>query len=221
MRIERLAGGLLFGLAFGVRAASLQGIVQDADGQPLADAVVTATPAAPAAAPAHAPPTRVDQRLREFIPHVHTVRVGSEVSFPNSDQIQHHVYSFSTGNRFEIKLYKGTPAHPIRFDQPGVVVLGCNIHDWMLAYVYVADTPYFTQTAADGQWALTLPAGDYQLTLWHPQLPRSEAAGLRFSAHAEDGAAPALRHRLRVQPTRRNGKPPAEMQEQDSYRRDP
>lgn len=79
------------------------------------------------------------------------VYVGTRVTFPNRDNIRHHVYSFSSAKKFELPLYIGTPAAPVVFDKPGVVALGCNIHDWMLAYIYVLTTPHFAKTAADGK----------------------------------------------------------------------
>ena len=73
------------------------------------------------------------------------------MSFPNRDNIRHHVYLFSSPKKFELPLYIGTPAAPVLFDKPGVVALGSNIHDWMLAYIYVVTTPYFAKMAADGK----------------------------------------------------------------------
>jgi hypothetical protein len=93
------------------------------------------------------------------------------VKFPNSDNIRHQVYSFSPTKRFELRLYEGTPSDPVLFEKPGVVVLGCNIHDWMLGYIYVTDDPRFGVTDAQGKLTLEqLPAGSYQATLWHPQV---------------------------------------------------
>jgi len=98
------------------------------------------------------------------------------VDFPNHDSIRHHVYSFSPAKRFELPLYIGQPAAPVQFDTPGVVVLGCNIHDWMIAYVYVADSPYYTRSGEDGMASLgPLPAGRYQVRVWHPRLAGAEA----------------------------------------------
>lgn len=149
-------------------AASLQGQVVDQQGHPLAGAVVTLHGAAQAAA-AGAKAT-MDQRNQEFVPHVLAVRTGTRISFPNSDNIRHQVYSFSAPKRFELRLYEGTPTEPLLFDKPGVVVLGCNIHDWMLGYIYVTDDPWFAVTDAKGQLDLQqVPAGHYSVTLWHPQ----------------------------------------------------
>jgi hypothetical protein len=91
------------------------------------------------------------------------------VYFPNKDNVRHHVYSFSTAKTFELQLYSEKSAPPVLLDKPGIVVLGCNIHDWMLGYVYVSETPYFAKSKADGTAVISnLPAGEYTLRLWHP-----------------------------------------------------
>jgi hypothetical protein len=106
--------------------------------------------------------------------------VGSPVYFPNKDDVRHHVYSFSAAKRFELPLYVGTPAEPVVFDRPGIVTIGCNIHDWMIGYIYVAETPYFARSGGDGQARLdNLPAGRYVLRVWHPRMELSEEATSR------------------------------------------
>jgi plastocyanin len=150
-------------------AAPLQIQMHDQHGQPLADAVVTLQ--GPVGLPAGALKADMDQRSQQFAPHVLAVHTGTPIKFPNSDNIRHQVYSFSPAKRFELRLYEGTPSDPVLFDKPGVVVLGCNIHDWMLGYVYVTDDPRFGVTDAQGQLSLDAPAGVYHATLWHPQAP--------------------------------------------------
>jgi hypothetical protein len=98
--------------------------------------------------------------------------VGSSVLFPNRDTVRHHVYSFSPAKTFELKLYTGTPANPVLFDKPGVVILGCNIHDHMIAWVLVVETPYYGKTNAEGMLALPgVAPGSYRLRTWHSALP--------------------------------------------------
>ena len=128
-------------------AAQIAAAVTDQEGHPLADAVVVAVPLQ-GTPPAAQPSAReiVDQIGQEFVPHVKPILVGSAVFFPNKDNVRHQVYSFSPAKRFELPLYAGTPAKPIVFDKPGVVVLGCNIHDWMIGYIYVSESPYFAKT---------------------------------------------------------------------------
>ena len=79
------------------------------------------------------------------------MRSGTSVAFPNSDNIRHHVYSFSLAKRFELRLYQGTQSAPVVFDSPGVVVLGCNIHDWMVGYIYVTDDSRFAVSDEHGR----------------------------------------------------------------------
>ncbi len=113
----------------------------------------------------------IAQEQRRFVPAVSIVTVGSAVSFPNRDVVRHHVYSFSPAKRFEIKLYVGTPAQPVVFDQTGIAVLGCNIHDQMAAWVVIVDTPWYGRTDAQGRWSASVPPGRYRLRAWHPQMP--------------------------------------------------
>lgn len=153
-------------------AASLQLQVVDDDGLPLAEAVAALLPVAVEAfSPADVPTTAsVDQRDRQFEPYVSVVRSNTLVSFPNSDDIRHHVYSFSPAKRFELKLYHGSMADPVLFEQAGTVVLGCNIHDSMLAYIYVVDSEYFALSGEDGQALVdNVPPGDYVLQIQHPR----------------------------------------------------
>jgi len=112
----------------------------------------------------------IDQINKTFVPRVSIVRTGTAVTFPNSDNIRHQVYSFSQAKEFSLKLYAGSPKTPITFDKPGLVVLGCNIHDNMIAFVGVVDSPYFAKITASGTASLNLPAGHYRLRVWHPNM---------------------------------------------------
>lgn len=117
----------------------------------------------------------IDQIDKKFISHVTVVQLNTLVSFPNHDQIHHHVYSFSLAKPFDIPLYKGSPKHPILFDKTGMISLGCNIHDWMSAYIYVVDTPYFSTTNNEGRAILDLPLGDYEIRYWHPNIDKKSS----------------------------------------------
>ena len=109
------------------------------------------------------------QKDKRFTPLMSAVQTGSAVDFPNRDTVRHHVYSFSPAKTFELKLYLGRSAVPVVFDKPGIVVMGCNIHDHMVAYVMVADTPWLGVSDAHGRVRLSgLPVGDYRLEYWHP-----------------------------------------------------
>jgi plastocyanin len=171
---------LIASLAWCVQAAAgtVEARVESPAGQPVADAAVALEPLAPART--HARPSAhatIEQRGTEFIPWVTVVQTGTAIDFPNNDTTRHHVYSFSAPKRFEIKLYVGKPSQPVLFDQPGEVVIGCNIHDWMEAHVLVVDTPWFARTAPDGRAAIAnVPPGRYRLRLWHPLQKTAPAA---------------------------------------------
>lgn len=110
----------------------------------------------------------MDQVNKQFVPRVLPVAVGTAVSFPNHDQIHHHVYSFSKPKTFEIPLYKGELASPVVFDQPGAVTLGCNIHEWMRGIILVLPTPLFAVTDASGAFTLRgVPEGSCRVAAWH------------------------------------------------------
>ena len=157
-------------LASPLTAATIEAIVQDGRGGAVRDAVVYAIPEGRPVAP----PRRgavMEQKNRAFIPHVLAVQTGTAVRFPNLDDVQHHVYSFSATKTFQLPLYKGSPPNPVIFDKPGVVTLGCNIHDQMSAFVVVVDTPYFEKTAANGRAALhDLEPGRYTVHVWAPDM---------------------------------------------------
>ncbi|WP_218915401.1 methylamine utilization protein [Brevundimonas subvibrioides] len=116
-------------------------------------------------------PLRVVQQNVQFQPYVLIAPVGATVSFPNLDRVRHHVYSFSRGNRFEIELFGQDQTRSHTFTTAGVAALGCNIHDQMLAFVRVVDTPWAGKTDASGNVTIpAIPAGAASLRVWHPQL---------------------------------------------------
>lgn len=186
-----LPAGLLVmaGAAFG---ADLVVTVTGADGRPLRDAVVMATPARGAPPVQPMPLVSVSQAGRAFDPPVTVITVGTAVSFPNNDTVRHHVYSFSPAKTFEIKLYAGVPHAPVVFDKPGVAVLGCNIHDQMVAWIVVTDTPLHARTDASGRTRLAgLAAGEYALRTWHAALPVDRPAPvLRTTLGTADAELP-------------------------------
>ena len=168
-----LAVALALAAALPARAATVQVDVLDAAGKPLPEAVVFLE--SPEARRLARPLAGVEvaQERRQFLPGVLVVTTGTEVPFPNRDTVRHHVYSFSPAKKFELKLYTGTPANPVLFDRAGVVVLGCNIHDQMVGFVLVVDTPYFARgPAAGGRVQIdNVPPGTYTLRTWHTRLP--------------------------------------------------
>jgi plastocyanin len=150
-------------------AARIEAYVATPAGSPVVDSAVVIEPI-PAAPRARRATATIEQRDRELVPYVTIVQTGTAIDFPNRDPFKHHLYSFSKAKNFEIKLYAGKPSQPVVFDKPGEVALGCNIHDWMEAYVLVVDAPYFAKTGANGRALIAnVPPGRYQLRLWHPQ----------------------------------------------------
>jgi hypothetical protein len=198
---------LLLGLAAGAHAADFRALVRSSEsGQPVAEAVVIAVPEG--GTRGFKPrPEQIEQVNQEFVPRVKPILAGSSVSFPNRDEVRHHVYSFSPVRRFDLPLYTGTPPQPVLFDKPGVVIIGCNIHDWMVGYIYVSESPYYAVTAGDGAALLPLPPGRYTVRVWHPQLAQREEATQR---QVELGAAAASQEwRIPLKPEVRVRRAPA------------
>ncbi len=154
-----------------VRASELALALSSKAGAPIANAVVTVKPEGGARGRTIAGPFVMAQRDMQFSPFVLVVPVGAEVSFPNLDPFHHHVYSFSKARTFEIKLYGRDETRRVRFDKPGVVALGCNIHDDMSAFIRVVDTPFAAKSGGNGQAVVRdLPPGPASVTVWHPYL---------------------------------------------------
>jgi plastocyanin len=164
--------GLALALAGAASAATVTVQAQGAGGKPLADAVLLLEPLAARAVTKPATGVEIVQKDKQFVPAVTVVPVGTRVAFPNQDTVRHHVYSFSEARKFELKLYAGRPENPVLFDRAGVVVLGCNIHDQMVGWIIVSDTPWYGKSPASGRVVLTeVPPGHYRLRAWHPDLP--------------------------------------------------
>jgi plastocyanin len=177
--------------------------VADRDGRGVGEVVVTATPGSGTAASPTDPKVAVmDQRNLAFLPRVLVIGVGTRVDFPNNDAVSHQVYSFSPARRFQLPLYKGEFHPPVTFDQAGLVVLGCNIHDSMVGYIYVTPAPYFGTTAAGGTLTLkNLPKGDYQVTVWSPYIADApESLSRTVHVEGDESASFALTAALRAMP---------------------
>ena len=163
-------------LASSAAGATIEAVVHDGRGGAVHDAVVYAIPESRSVPP----PRRtavMEQKNRAFIPHVLAVQTGTAVRFPNLDDVQHHVYSFSPAKPFQLPLYKGNPPNAVVFDKSGIVTLGCNIHDQMSAFILVVDTPYFEKTAANGRAALRdLEPGRYTVHVWVPDMDHEPAS---------------------------------------------
>jgi len=203
------ANALLFLTLAGVLASPVAGQliveVQDHRGAPVDDAVVTVFPMSDGGTSASLVESTavMDQIDESFVPHVLVVPVGMAVRFPNHDDVRHHVYSFSEAKHFELPLYQGAPANPVVFDQPGSVVLGCNIHDWMRGYIYVTDAAIFALSVEGKASFPNLPAGEARVEIWHPRLRGKEnwsgtatiVAGTPVEIKAEIRLKPAIKIR--------------------------
>ena len=201
--IRYIAGVLtLCGLpqAANALAATLVVAVQTSDGRPLVGAVLTIRSSLGDDHPGAPVKAVMDQIERAFVPDLLVIPTGSTVEFPNSDSVSHQIYSFSSTKKFKLPLYRGKPYPPVRFDQPGVVTLGCNIHDSMLAYVLVTDAPYYGRTDTNGTWSVDLPAGSYRVTAWHPRMREGAQVERQTTLTESDRTSLPLRLTQALQP---------------------
>jgi plastocyanin len=188
-------------------------VVVDASGAPVTDAVVSLhpLPGAPRPTAASTRTAVMDQRNLRFAPHVLAVATGTPVEFPNNDRVRHHVYSFSPAKRFELRLYAGKPQAPVVFDAPGLVTLGCNIHDWMLGYIYVVDSTAFAVSDAEGRVRIPAAAGPYEVRLWHPLLETIEPKSMERVVMDEAGFQ--RRYAIALRPAERTFEPPTDLED--------
>jgi plastocyanin len=190
-------------------AATVDVVVTDTNGNPAANAIVSLAPQnAALPAPSNIPNEAViDQRNQMFVPLVVTIRKGGHVVFANNDATMHQVYSFSQIKQFEYEIKQGEKSPPVVFDKAGIAAIGCNIHDNMVAFVYVADSPWTVTTDEQGRAKLDhVPDGAYRATVWHPKLAPGRApqqavlrvagdnAKLSLSAPLLGGAMPGMKH---------------------------
>jgi len=189
---------LILGLlaAVSVQAGTIDIAVVDVDGQPVADVAVYV-----ASANSAPPPTSqkavMDQRDTQFVPHILVVQKGTSVEFPNSDVVAHHVYSFSKPNNFVLPLYKGDPHNPVALEHDGIVTLGCNIHDDMLAYIVVVDTDKFGITDENGRLSVEVDdmAAESVVNIWSPRIRDRELS--QVVASGASSATFSLQKKLR------------------------
>ncbi len=174
MRLRWLSGAVVFLLTPNLGAAELTVRITAARAAAVADAVVTIAPKAGTAAPSARPTAQtrvIDQKNETFIPYVEIFRPGDSIVFHNSDHTRHHVYSFAPARQFEFVLTSGESSSPLQLAHAGVVAVGCNIHDQMITYAYISDAPWIARSDANGRVSIdALPAGDFQVRVWHPQL---------------------------------------------------
>lgn len=166
MQIDKFLAGLGLLFSSGLAFADMTFLVQDQQGKPLPDAVLEVV-SEPSQSGPKSDVAIIDQIEKAFVPELVIVQQGQLVDFPNSDNIRHHVYSFSPAKTFELKLYADRPENPVLFDQHGVVVLGCNIHDSMVGYLYVAADQRVTKTDQQGMARLAVTADNSEISVWH------------------------------------------------------
>jgi plastocyanin len=193
-------------------AATIEVSVVDDKGRPIENVAVYATAAhdttehGATAAAASAAPATMDQRQLQFVPHLLVVQAGASVTFPNGDDVSHHVYSFSEPKAFELPLYKGDVHPPLVFERAGIVVLGCNIHDGMLGYIVVVDTPHFARTNEQGVALIDgVPNGDYVVAAWTPRVRPADLPQSLQVTVTEGAAAAEIRIAGRLAPAHEHG----------------
>lgn len=171
-------------------SAELTVKITDSQGQAVSQAVVYATLENKAQIPSKSKSIVIDQIDKEFVNRLTVIQTGTSILFPNHDKIRHHVYSFSEAKNFELPLYEGTPEKPIVFEKAGAITLGCNIHDWMSAYIFVVDTPFFKLTNDEGIALIDLPKdGQYRIQAWHPQLKQLMPTEFKLSGNQKQSIA--------------------------------
>lgn len=185
---SKLVGLLL--LSSAASAVPLEVFVIDRDGQPVPDVAVYLHTSGVSAGLAEPGTTAVmDQVDIKFTPNLLVVQSGTAVYFPNSDTVAHHVYSFSHPNHFKLPLYKGDTQPTVQFDNAGVVILGCNVHDNMLGYILVVDTPIFAKTDSSGAVHFDVaPNTVNTASIWSPRI-RDAAALLSKKMEMDVGAS--------------------------------
>ncbi|GGC98033.1 methylamine utilization protein [Halopseudomonas salina] len=183
-----LVAVFLASTAVAIPAATLP--VLDQQGNALKDAVilVEGVPQRPPLS------SSMDQIDLQFQPRVLVVPAGTDVGFPNGDNVRHHVYSFSPTKAFELRLFHGSEAPPVTFEQAGPVVLGCNIHDAMIGYILVTDRPWYGLSNPQGILDLEhLPPGESVVSWWHPTLGDAPPVTLgSIDLHASDSLTLAV-----------------------------
>jgi plastocyanin len=201
--LQSLCAVTFFAATAQANAANVSAEITDQSGRAVANAVVMLIPDAragmPAAATRLAMDSVVDQRDETFVPMVTIVPRGGRIAFTNNDQTMHQVYSFSPVKQFEFMLAHQEKSAPVVFDKAGVAAIGCNIHDLMIAYAFVTDSPWTALTDEHGKLDIgDVPAGGYTAQIWHPRLPPMNA---RPTQKIAVGTAPiVLKSRLSLPP---------------------
>ncbi len=198
---------LLLWSARPVSAAEVAVHFVDGHGHAVSDAVITLVPDAATAATFPSPPADpavthiIDQKDETFIPYVQVFRPGDKVVFRNSDTTRHHVYSFAAVKTFEFVLRPGESSPVLTLDKPGIAAVGCNIHDHMIAYLFVSAAPAIAMSNHAGDATLGhLAAGHYTAHVWHPQLHPGQPEQTQAVTISSDADAVHLALKLLLMP---------------------
>jgi plastocyanin len=124
-----------------------------------------------------ATPASMAQKGVAFAPSGLVVPVGATIDFPNQDSVFHNVFSLSTGNEFDLGLYRGGASKTATLATPGEVDVFCNIHPNMAAKILVVQNDFYAVVAADGSYTIAgVPAGTYDVIAWGPtQTPSKQS----------------------------------------------
>jgi plastocyanin len=111
---------------------------------------------------------RMTQQHERFTPHVLAIVAGTWVDFPNNDRTYHNVFSLSKTRDFNLGRYAAGKSKAVRFEQPGIVRVFCDIHSHMSAFILVFAHRYFAVTDDEGRYRLEgVPPGTYTVAVWN------------------------------------------------------
>lgn len=117
----------------------------------------------------------LDQKECVYTPHIVLTPADAELEILNNDGILHNIHTYSEANpafnqaqpKFKKKLKK-------TFASPEYIKVTCDAHNWMTGWIVVMDHPYYAVTNEAGSFTLTdVPAGEYELKIWHETLGES------------------------------------------------
>jgi plastocyanin len=159
-------------LSMSALAAQLNIIAKDRNGTPMVDVVASLTPVGKTAPQVSASATgKVEQKNFKFDPLVTIVQRGTKMRFPNLDKKDHHVKVLTGPTLFEFKIYTSKEPAPVTLDSLGKITIHCLLHNYMVAHIFVVDTPWYGKTDESGILAIdNVPDGEYELTVDHPAL---------------------------------------------------
>ena len=188
----RFAAALVLMSPLWAVAGELTVLINDGHGHPVSDAVVSVRSTDPRRAGARVPAVSktIDQRDLAFVPYIEVFQPGDSVVFRNSDRTRHHVYSFSAVKQFEFVLAPGQSSRPQRLDKPGLVAVGCNIHDQMIAYLFVSNAPWIARSGNDGRVDFKgLASGPYVVDVWQPRMRPGRSPKSLMAIVADTGSS--------------------------------